>query len=307
MSGQEPDEEDPDRPSEVVGALSREDFRWLGKVAALTRIPRLPLLLIFGLAAAAVGAWWVRQYQLVGDPDVDPVQLVALILSVIAAMTTVLTPAALLWRDPSALRTRTALFGGLALLALQQVLISVGGQTMIDLEGSQSIVGVIRGSLPFVEPVGGALVAYGLLVMRIERPRPGLMLAGILGVYAAVRLLPDLIAALPSQGSLQVDWWSLAIAVTTAFAVWVAVDAWIRREPPELFWLLLAAALPLTILTALLALPESVAVVVYEQSTPWTLVALATLTSVLPMFLAFVAYLRYAPIAPTGGDERVVG
>jgi hypothetical protein len=86
----------------------------------------------------------------------------------------------------------------------------------------------------------------------------------------------------------------------------VAVDAWVRKESPEPFWLLLAAAFPLRVLAGVWQLPMDVVVIVNQGQLPDAVYALASATVALPGVLAFVAYLRYAPLAPvkaTGDDQ----
>lgn len=304
--GPEPDE--PDDPPQVVGALTLDDFKWLRKIAVLTRIPATPLILVFGVAAVLVGAWWVKQLQGAIEVGGSPGAILDEMFTVIGPVVVVLTPAALLRRDPSALRTRTALLSGLAILALAQFLIAAGQFATIEADPTSPVGSVILGSLPFLAPTGGALIAYGLLAMRVERPRPGLLLAGILAVYVVLDLFPELLVATQVQvlGQPQISWWSLAVAVTSAFAAWVAVDAWIRKEPPERFWLLLAAAFPLRVLAGVWQVPMAVVVIVNQSQLPAAVYTLATATVALPGILAFVAYLRYAPLAPVkaAGDDQ---
>ncbi len=308
MSDHSPEPDEPDDPPEVVGALTLDDFKWLRKIALLTRIPATPLILVFGVGAVLVGAWWIKQLQGAIEVGLPPGALLDEIFTVISPVVIVLTPAALLRRDPSALRTRTALLCGLAILAVEQFLIAAGQFATIDVSPNSPFGSVILGSLPFLAPAGGALIAYGLLVMRVERPRPGFLLVGILAVYLVLNLFPALLVAaqVQGEGQLQISWWSLAVAVTSAFAAWVAVDAWVRKESPEPFWLLLAAAFPLRVLAGVWQLPMDVVVIVNQGQLPDAVYALASATVALPGVLALVAYLRYAPLAPvkaTGDDQ----
>jgi len=194
----------------------------------------------------------------------------------------------------------------LAILAVAQFLIAAGQFATIEADPTSPVGSVILGSLPFLAPTGGALIAYGLLAMRVERPRPGLLLVGILAVYVVLNLLPELLAAAQVQGQLQISWWSVAVAVTSAFAAWVAVDAWVRKEPPEPFWLLLAATFPLRVLAGVWQVPIDVVVIVNQSELPAAVYALATATIALPGVLALLAYLRYAPLTPVkaAGDDQ---
>jgi hypothetical protein len=298
MSDHSPEPDEPDDPPEVVGALTLDDFKWLHKIALLTRIPATPLILVFSVGAVLVGAWWIKQLLGALGLGLSPVVMLEGVFSLVSPFLIVLTPAALLRRDPTVLRTRTALLCGLAILALEQFLIAAGQFATIDASPTSPVGNVILGSLPFLAPVGGAMIAYGLLVMRIERPRSSLLLVGILAVYVALDLRPMLIAASQPLFQPQINWWSLAAAVTSAFAVWVAVDAWLRKEPPEPFWLLLGAAFPLRVLAAVWLVPQDVALIVSHTNLPDAVDVAATATIVLPVLLAFVAYLRYAPLAP---------
>lgn len=293
-----PDSEDPDRPTKAVGTISWND---LGPLASN---PRVFLSLPFTVGALIVAAWWLRQLnEAMATPGVPAASIVDGILTGFGAVMAALMPVALLWRVPSALRSRTRLFLGLAVLAALEILAVVGGFWEIDL-GSGSGLFTLQSSLQFIQPVGVALIAFGLLDLRVRRPGRSSLLIVLVLLYVGLELSQALIIAIENVVGPNniagggIGWWGVLAAVAGAFTAWVVLDAWLNHEQPTEFWTLLSAAILLGLANRIVGVPESILVVVFQSVLPAVVGTVVSLVSAVAVVLTFTAYLRYTPRPP---------
>ena len=301
----QPEPKDPGQPTKPEGAFSWSD---LGPLASS---PRVALSLPFTVGALIVATWWLRELsEAASTPGVSAVLLAGGIVHGFGAVMSVLLPVALLWRVPSALRSRTRLFLGLAVLAALQVVAVLGGFWQVD-PGAGSPLFTLQSSLEFIVPIGSALVAFGLLDLRVRRPARSSLLIVLVVIYVGLEVSQALIIAIENAlgpnniAGGGISWWAVLTAVVAAFTAWIVLDAWFEREPPTQFWTLLSAAVLLGLATRIVAVPESVAVVVFQSIPPAAIGTLIELVSTVAVVLAFTAYLRFTPRPPepAAGDE----
>ncbi len=298
MSTEPPADFDPDRPSEVVGALSLDDLRPLRR---LLNIPPGALSLLFVLAALIVGGWWLRQLSVASaTPEVSSVSLLGGLADAAAEVLVVLMPVALLTRVPSALRSRGPLFAGLSMLAALKLLGVVLNVWLSDFDAPSWVIDVATW-LGYLQPLGGALIAYGLLQLRVDPPgRRGLLLLLVLLWVGLALVEPVLVAIQIAVGAAAFDspgisWWAVLVAVTSGFTAWIVVDAWLDHEPPALFWTLLSGAALWAIAARIVSLPQAVVVVMFQSNLPESASVIVSVASVVSLALAFVAYLWFTP------------
>jgi len=300
MTSGRPAADDPDVPSEVVGALSWNDLQPLRRLGAVRRIRPGLLGLPFVVAALVVGAWWARGLASAAtDPLTDWAALAAWTLAGVAAVAAVLLPVALMRRVPDALASQPLLFAGLALGSLVALIDAVIGLWLLDLPTAAiDLTGFAQDVLP---AIGLALVGLGLVRLRGRWPRRPWLLIAIVAVYLGLALLPAGILAVQAQlGSLELfgggpSLSAILRALATSLLVWVAVDAWLDHEAPARFWGLLAIALPLRLVAAVFQVPQDVAVLAFQGDLGTLVLLPATLAGTLSVLATFVAYARYAP------------
>ena len=297
MSGVRPTRDQPERTTEVVGALTLADFGPLGH--------RL-LSLIFGLAAAGLAL--SRASLIASDLLGGPLEYAAFAAISAATQTIViLLPAGLLWRVPTAPRTHRPLLAGLALGALVELLRL--GSALASRGFPEPSAGPALSTLAWlVLPVSSLLVGLGLLRLRNGRMARRGMLVVIASVYLVLSLIP-LGAELVGNEPVFVSWVFLVsgilVPLAAAFAGWVAVDAWLAGERPSRFWGFLALGVPFYVvgtlsgvgwsLPAWVVLPADPAVVNGIVLASAGLGGILTLAAVC---LAFVAYARLTPSPP---------
>ncbi|HEY7599730.1 MAG TPA: RDD family protein [Candidatus Limnocylindrales bacterium] len=154
------------------------------------------------------------------------------------AVGTVLLPVALLWRVPGAARRHPVLLLGLALAAALVIGRYLFGLVALDLPPLYAAGGSLLSPLSILAPV---VVALGLLALR---PR-GATHAPLFMLLAAVYLfvpLSRLFALEHVVGDVVVIGGGVFGALTSAFAAWVVLGAWLEREPPRPFWAALVGA-----------------------------------------------------------------
>ncbi len=298
MNSEGPASSDPDHSPDVVGALSLDDLRPLRR---LMNIPARALSLLFILAAVVVGGWWLRQMtSALAIPGISVVSIAGGLAEGLADVLMVLLPVALLWRVPSALRSRSLLFVGLSILATLRLLGVVLGVWVTDFNGPTWVIDS-ESWLRYLQPVAGALIAYGLLQLRVNRPGRRVLLVVLVAILVALELAFPAIVAIQNATAptsfiaAGVDWWAVLAAVTSGFTAWIVIDAWLGHEPPVLFWTLLSAAALWAIGARLVDLPQAIAIVMFESSLPDIVGTIASVAAAVSTGLMFVAYLRYAP------------
>jgi hypothetical protein len=298
MSTEPPADIDPDRPSDVVGALSLAD---LGPLRRLMNIPPRALSLLFILAALIVGGWWLRQLSVaLATPDLPGVSLVGGLADGAADVLVVLMPAALLTRVPSALRSRSPLLAGLSILAAVKLVGVVLSVWVSDFNAPTWVIDVATW-LRYLQPLGGALIAYGLLQLRADPPGRRRLLVLLVALWVALVLFEPALVAIQNAvgeaafGGAGISWWAVLVAVTSGFTAWIVVDAWLEHEPPALFWTLLSGAALWAIAARIVGLPQAVVVVMFQSNLPESAYVIVSVASVVSLALAFVAYLSFTP------------
>lgn len=294
MSNVRPEADQPDRSTEVVGALTLPDLGPLG---------RRPLSLVFVVAAAGLALG--RASLIASDLGRGGPLDVAAFAVVSGATQTlvVLLPAALLWRVPTAPRTHRMLLAGLALGALVELLRL--GTALASTSFSQPPIGPGLDTLAWlVRPLASLLVGLGLLHLRAGRMTRRGMLVVIASIYLALSLVPlgaELIGNAPILFTWIVLVSGILVPFLAAFAGWVPVDAWLAGERPRQFWGLLALGVPLYVFGALFAEMLPAWVVLPANPAAVNDIAFASLTlgelfSLGAVSLAFVAYARLTPL-----------
>ncbi len=299
MTSGRPAADDRDVPSEVVGALSWDDLKPLRRLGAVGRLPRGVVSLPFLIAALIVAAWWATSLG-TGTTFPNPSWLwsTVWILEGSAFVVTVLLPVALLLRVPDALASQPILFAGLTLGSVVVLVDAVVGLWLLDATGLLEAVNVGHG---IGVPLGLALVGLGLVRVRGRRPGRPWLLVAIEALYLGLELLPAGILAIQAQlgqgGIVDIgpDPAGILRALATGFVVWVAVDARLDHAAPAGFWALLAIALPLRIVGGIFQVPQAIAVFVFQGDLGPYFGLPGTVTAVLVVLCAFVAYGRYAP------------
>ncbi len=293
--------DDRDLPGDVVGAISWDDLKPLRRLGAVARIPTTALDLVFLAAAFVVIAWWTKTIAAaLAEPNVPLMAVPTAVLDEATAVVVALLPVALLWRAPHAPGTHPWLLTGLAVGAAYECFSVVGGLWQVDVSISTPL-STLQSALPYLHPVGIALVGVGLLAIRTGKPRRLRLLAALVGLYVAIELVPA--ATIATSGALGSDplwgsaiqWVGILTAITSGFAVWVAVGTWLDREAPVAFWGLLALALPLRLVAAIITVPQDILVLTFQGSLPEIAGTVVSLTYAVAVLLAFVAYARYLP------------
>jgi hypothetical protein len=290
----------PDLSTEVVGALSMADLGPFG---------RSPLRLLFVVAAAVVAIG--RGALIAGDLGIGGPLDVAAFAGVSAATETlvVLLPVALLLRVPAAPQTHLMLLGGLALGALVEVL-RLGSAIVPASLADPSVGSILRTFAWLGVPFGSLLVGLGLLRLRAGRTTRRGMLVVIAFLYLVLSLLP-LGAELIGKAPVNVTWLFLVsgvlVPILAAFAGWVAVDAWLDGERPNLFWGLLAVAVPLHVVgaffSAALPLPALLALPASPAALNSLAMASATLGAILALVVVTLGFVAYARKTPSPAEE----
>lgn len=285
----QPGTDDPDTPTPAVGSWPTIDLGRLG-------LP--PLAWVF--VAAALFAAVARLRAVDGAPgEVVP----DIVLSAVEAVALVLLAAALLWRAHDAVRTHSLLITGLALAAAPQVILGAY-QLWPALRGDVATRSAFDTAWPLLTPLGGVLVTLGLLHLRGVANRLR-VLAAIVTIYVGISVASYWVGA----GTGTLDAYNVILLVVgpaaAAVAVWVPVAAWLDGDGPPAFWLLLALALPLGLLSRVIMLLGAV----YVTSTHSNALFLPTVTATaflggVAALLALVAYGRLTPGAPRDDPAR---
>ncbi|MHB8673678.1 MAG: hypothetical protein ACYDAK_08360 [Candidatus Limnocylindrales bacterium] len=262
-----------DHSDEIVGSWLSIDF-WL-----------------FIAAAMVVGVQHLRSI------DGASLETVPLVLSAVAAVTVVLLPTALLWRARDAARTHRLLLAGLAAGAVSELLRAVISYAPLVPDGAPMVRTVLDLIQAFFGPLAGLLVGLGLVRLRTARITRVRVLVAIAATYVAFDVGSSLIVFGNSQLH---DWVNPLTAVllvirplAAAFAVWVPVAAWFDDEAPRAFWGLLALALPLSLLSRLIELPQAIVVVALRSNAlffPAT--TISAIVGAIVALLALVAFAR---------------
>ena len=276
----EPVAHDPDTPTEAVGSWPTIDLARLG-------LP--PLGWVFVAAALLVGV--VRLRMLGGAPlDIVP----TILFSAVETAVVVALPAALLWRVHDALRTHALLLVGLALVAVDRLILAVNQLwPMIQSDdGTRSAVGL---AWPWLMPAGGVLIGLGLLRLRTGPIRLP-VLATIVAVYVGIGVASYLVGG--GSGTLDAYDTALLIIVpaAAAVAVWVPVAGWLESDAPQAFWGLLAIALPLGVIARLLTLVATIVGTSTQSNVMF--VPVVTVNSILGCLAALLALVAYARMTP---------
>ena len=282
--------DDPDTPTEAVGSWPTIDLARLG-------LP--PLGWVFVATALFVGA--VRLRTLSGAPfDIVP----AILFSAVEAAVVVLLPAALLWRAHDAMRTHAILLTGLALIAADRLILGTNQLWPMFLsdDGTRTAFGL---AWPLLAPAGGVLIGLGLLRLRAGSMRLP-VLATIVVVYAGISVASYLIGA--GTGTLGAYDTALLLVVPAAAAVaaWVPVAAWLESDAPEIFWGLLAIALPLGVIARLLTLLATIVGTSTQSNVMFVpMVTVDSILGCLAALLALVAYARMTPHGPLAAASEI--
>ncbi len=274
--------DDPDTPTDAVGSWPAIDLARLG-------LP--PLGWVFVAVALFVGV--VRLRALGGAPlDIVP----TILLSAVEAAVIVALPAALLWRAHEALRTDTVLLLGLALVAVDRLVLALNQlwPMIQNDDGTRSAVGLAG---PWLLPAGGVLIGLGLLRLRTGPIRLP-VLATIVAVYVGIGVASHLIGS----GSATVDAYDTTLMIivpsAAAVAVWVPAAAWLESDAPPAFWGLLAVALPIGVLSRLLTLLATIVATSTQSNVLFVpTVTINSFLGCLAALLALVAYARMTPQA----------
>jgi hypothetical protein len=258
-------------------------FSWFARVG----LPLLGWLLLLGAAVVATAA----AIELAGSTRDAPAWLAGALFS-LAAVVTVLTPAAFLWRVPNAVARHPWLVGGLTLAALivvaRTVLLWLG-------PGAAELRAVVQPVIGWLAVPVPLLIGVGLLRFREPARRRPLLFIVLALIYAAFPVVPFVF-----NQAVSADPISLAVAISaaalSAFAVWVAASAWLDGDRPRAFWALLALALPLFVVglagyVAIMAAPDAQAMAGLQ---PLVFFAAAA-TSATTALLALIAYGAFAP------------
>ena len=297
MTHRSPDSKDPDRPTKAVGSISWSD---LGPLAGN---PRVFLSLPFTVGALIVAVGWLRQINAaMSTPGAPAGAVVEVFLTGLVAVVSVLMPVALLWRVPSAVRSRTRLFLGLAVLAVVQVVTVVGGFLQIDPGASSPF--TIDSTIQFIPPIGAALVAFGLLDLRLHWPGRSSLLIVLVIMYVGLEVSTAAIAAIVNAigpttiVGAGISWWGVLGAVIGAFTSWIVLDAWLNHEAPTEFWTLLSAAFLLALAGRIVGVPEAIFVLVFQSVVPEVVGFVVSIVGAIAAVLTFAAFVRYAPRPP---------
>ena len=298
MRSASPTTDQPERTSEVVGALTLPD---LGPLA------RRPLSILFVVVAASLtlGRGWLIARDLGLGGPLDLAALAAVSAATNAVV--VLLPAALLWRVPTAPRTHRTLLVGLALGGLVEIL-RFGAAFVPTSFGDPSIGPGLTTLAWLVLPAPSLLVGLGLLHLRAGQMTRRGMLVVIATLYLVLSLVP-LGAELIGNAPVVVTWVFLVsgivVPLLAAFAGWVPVAAWLAGARPSRFWGLLAMGVPLYVVGALLGGGWLLPAWVVAPADPAALNDIATASLALgelfafgAVSLAFVAYARLTPLRP---------
>ena len=142
---------------------------------------------------------------------------------------------------------------------------------------------------------GGVLIGLGLLRLRAGSMRLP-VLATIVVVYAGISVASYLIGA--GTGTLGAYDTALLLVVPAAAAVaaWVPVAAWLESDAPEIFWGLLAIALPLGVIARLLTLVATIVATSTQSNVMF--VPVVTVNSILGCLAALLALVAYARMTP---------
>ncbi len=266
--------------------------------------PSLPLLgWGFLLLAGLVGLSWAASF--VQGPAFGGA------LAVIAAVVGVASPAALLYRVPTAWRSHRLLLAGLAAGSVSGAL----SRALLPLVAAWSL-GTVDPWRQFALWAGPAvlglagmlLVALGLARLRerppsrgVRRLLPVLVLVELVGNASVFLYLVTHPGSMPPSelpAALAPAAIILASAPISAYAAWVPLAAWIDGEAPRPFWVLLGVAA----LAGLAGLAPNLAInVVLAIGSLDLFVPLTTLDEALAVaaaILAFVAYARCTPPPP---------
>lgn len=299
MNSVRPTPDQPERPTEVVGALTLADLGPLG---------RRPLSLLFVVAAAGLAIG--RASLIASDLGMGgPLDVAAFAtLSAATQVVVVLLPAAMLWRVPTAPRTHRTLLLGLALNALVEML-HLGAAFAPASFNDPSIEPGPNMLASVVLPIASLLIGLGLLELRAGRMTRRGMLVVIASMYLAVSLVPvgaDLIA----NEAVSATWLFVVVGIAApllaAFAGWAAVDAWLAGERSSRFWGLLALGVPLYVIAAVVseggwALATWVAIPADPLAVNdfgFVSAAFGEIFALAAACLAFVAYARLTPSLP---------
>jgi hypothetical protein len=297
MSSVRPTADQPDGPTEVVGALTLADLGPLG---------RRPLSLMF--VVAAVGLALTRASLISGDLGSGAPLDVGVFGALAAATETVVVglPAALLWRVPAAPRIHRILLAGLALNALAEVL-RLGSALASRSFTDASVASALDTLAWLILPAASLLVGLGLLRLRDGPITRRGMLVVIASAYLVVSLVP---VGAELLGNAQVSFTpefllsGFLVPLFAAFAAWVSVDAWRAGERSSRFWGFLALGVPLYLVNALLGFGWALPAWVAMPADPAIANGIATASAALGQFfalaavsLAFVAYARLTPSA----------
>ena len=282
-------------------------------MADLGRLGQRPLASAFILAAIVVAVG--HAVPIYGDASGGDLSAF-LAFSAVSAGTAVvvsLLPAMLLWRAPSAPRTHRLLFTGLALGTFAELVrvAAVAAPLGADEPTPRTL---LVDAAWIIVLVGILFVGLGLLQLRNGRTtRRGLAVV-IVVLYLVLALLPLGIEAAAGPVGIGSGFVlaSVLIPIAAAFAIWVAVDAWLDREPPTAFWALLAAGLPLHLAGGLLSetlpLPVLVALPANSDFSNELVATVATIGAILGLIavvLAGIAYGRHVPVVTSGAPEEV--
>ncbi len=286
----EPVADDPDTPTEAVGSWPTIDLARLG-------LP--PLGWVFVAAALFVGA--VRLRTLSGAPfDIVP----GIVFSAVEAAVVVLLPAALLWRVHDAMRTHALLLTGLALVAVDRLILAMNQLwPMIQSDdGTRSAVGL---AWPWLMPAGGVLIGLGLLRLRTGPIRLP-VLATIVAVYVGIGVASYLIGA----GSGTLDAYDAALLIIvpvgrSGCGMGAGCSVAGVGHAAGIFWGLLAIALPLGVIARLLTLVATIVATSTQSNVMF--VPTVTVNSVLGCLAALLALVAYARMTPRGDARGCCG
>ena len=282
--------DDPDTPTEAVGSWPSVD---------LTRLGLPPLGWVLVAAAMFVGV--VRLRTLSGAPlDVVP----TILLSAVESGVVVLLPAALVWRVHEALRTHALLLTGLALVAVDRLVLAMNQlwPLILNDDGTRRAFGLV---LPLLTPAGGVLIGLGLLRLRTGPIRLP-VLAAIVATYVGIGLASYLIGARTDSIEAYDAVLMVIVPAAAAVAVWAPVAAWLELDAPPAFWGLLAVALPVGVISRLLTLLATIVGTTTQSNVLFVpTVTVNSILGCLAALLALVAYARMTPGGPPAAASEV--
>jgi hypothetical protein len=217
--------------------------------AAAFHLPTLGWLfvLLAVVQAVLVGQLLYLQVQLVpalivnGDSSAG-----GIILRLIATVATVLLPAAILYRAPTAWRTHRLLLLGAMLVAAWTVASEADWWVVNQL---QDVMALERASTiaqwgTIINLAGLVLMGVGLARLRQHPPSPRANAVSVVAMLIAglIAILPILVGFGPDPGLelplAPIASWLLT-ALATGYLLSVPLGAWLDREPAHRFWMVL--------------------------------------------------------------------